>query len=290
MSKALTPKPDEPTQMLQGWLERVYQRRLTNKYDAMTLVVGNEGVGKSTLILELLSRYLQLRNVEPDEPIKAVLDRVVWSTRDEFQDYIADANTRSAVAVPDAARVLHKKEAMVGDQREIEKDLLDVRAKEFLFLLGYQDWSVIPSILQERRAHFVLRIPNRGVVEGYGRGKIDEKVDMERDEWPEPDFEDTFPDLAKTAPELWSAYEQTDIEKKNERMAADSDPKPGEAKKDAQRRTALRAVARGMAQEEAASMTDYSRGWVGQQVRAYRREEIDPFANTDEDGPPPSAV
>jgi len=280
----------QPGAVLDAWLKKVYDRRLTNKYDAMVLLVGGEGVGKSTLTLELITRYFQLRDKQPDEPVEAILDRIVWSTRTEYKDQIASDPGRSVIAVPDAARVLHKKEAMVGDQREIEKDLLDVRAKEFLFLLGYQDWGVVPSLLQERRAHFILRIPARGKVEGYSRASIDKKLEMERDEWPEPDFVDKFPDLSREAPELWEAYEETDIEKKNERMAADKQQDPEDAEKAAQQRVALKMYFNDprSSYEKVARYVDYSDGWVGDQVRAYKRGDIDPFEDVDEDGPAPS--
>lgn len=279
----------EPMEIVQGWLERVYQRRLTQRYDAFALVVGDEGVGKSTLMLELIGRYQQLRDREPDDPVQSVLDRIVWSNRTEWEEMAAESPNRSVIAVPDAARVLHKRESMTGAQREIEKDILDIRAKEFLMLLGYQDWGVAASILQERRAHFTLRIPERGVVEGYGRSKLDDKLELGRDEWPEPDFVDSFPDLSERSPELWQRYEQIDIDKKEQRMAAAEQDDPKKAKRQAQARTALKAYHKtDMSYEQVASLIDYSKGWVGDRVRAYQRGDEDPFCDVDEVGPAPS--
>lgn len=278
----------QPGEILHAWLKRVYRERLTQKFDTVVLVIGGEGVGKSTCMLELITRYFQIRGREPEDVIDAILDRVVWSTREEFKEHLANDPTRSAIAVPDAARVMHKKEAMVGEQREIEKDMLDVRTKEFFLMFGYQDWSVVPSLLQERRAHFCLYIPRRGEVEVFGRDKLDEKLDLGRDEWPDPDFVDRFPDLSSQAPELWEAYEEADMEAKNERMQADTGPDPEEVQKQQQIKTAIRAVKlHGMTYREAASLVDYSKEWVGDKYRDFRDGQLNSLFEDDEMISPP---
>ncbi len=119
----------------------------------------------------------------------------------------------------DAARVLNKKETMVGEQRELEKDLLDVRMKAFLMLLGFQSWDRVASMLQDRRAKFVLRIPRRGVVEGYSRASIDKR--QEKESWPEPDMRARFPSLEGTR--LWREFKRRDLEAKERRIRKTGD-------------------------------------------------------------------
>lgn len=279
---------------VQAWLEKVYRRRLTNEYDAIALVVGDEGNGKSTFMLELVGRYIQLRDGDEPDP-NDVLDAIVWNDRDEFKRTISERPTQSAVIAPDAARVLHRKEAMKGEQVEIEKDLLDIRTKEFLMAFGYQDWGVVAKNLAERRAHFVFRIPSRGRIEAYSRSKIDEKQEMERDEWPEPDWVDTFPDLSGT--DLWDAYQEKDLEMKNKRMGGGATPEPDDIKKREQLKVALRACkpwdeSRGMTQEDAADyLLDYSPTWVSRKFKEWRNGEWDELVEGAEgvEGPPPGA-
>jgi hypothetical protein len=117
---------------------------------------------------------------------------------------------------------------MSPDQIEIETDLLDVRRREYLMLLGFQDWGVVPSQLQNRRANFLLRVPSRGIVEGYSRSKIDTKAEdtADTDWWPEPDLRDTFDALDGT--ELWAEFERIDEEKKMARMGVDPDEADGD--------------------------------------------------------------
>jgi hypothetical protein len=262
-------------QKVQRWLEKVYRERICDEFDAIVVVLGGEGNGKSTLITELTGRWRRIRDrsTEPDD----IIGRVVWQDRTEFKNELSAAENRSVVCVHDAARVLHKKEAMAGEQVEIEKDLLDVRRKEFLMLFGYQDWGVVPSMLQDRRATFVLRVPERGVVEGYSREKINQRV--ETDEWPEPDLRDSFPDLSGT--DVWEQFKQTDEEKKNERIAADDDPDPEEAVWREKAIVALNLVKPwepervGVSYSAAGDVVDYSRTWVGDRVNEWRKGEYD---------------
>ena len=202
---------------LETWLEKVYNKRVRREYDALVPVVADEGKGKSTLMLQLTWMWQDICGLDPTAD--SVLDRVIWQGRDAFQTALANDPPESSVPVMDAARVLNKKETMVGEQREIEKDLLDVRMKAFLMLLGFQDWEIVPTMLQERRAKFVLRIPRRGVVEGYSRASIDKR--NETGKWPEPDMRARFPALDGTP--LWEEFKKRDLEAKERRIRGDED-------------------------------------------------------------------
>lgn len=201
---------------IQAFYERVYKQRIKQKYDAVTLIIGDESTGKSTFILESIWFYQEIRGLDPTPG--SVLDQIIWRGRQEFKNALIEFPRRSAIAVPDAGRVFYRKDAMVGEQKEVEKDLLDSRVKENLILLGFQDWKIIPSMLQERRAKFAFYIPRRGRVYGYGRAKLDEWV--ETGERPEPDLNDWFPSLE--GKRIWSVYEEKDLEMKKERMAGDT--------------------------------------------------------------------
>lgn len=207
-------------QKVQRFIEKLYANRIQEQYDAVVPVVADEGEGKSTFISQIGMLYQDVRDGERDP--EALLASMCF-TREDVQDRISSAPQQSIVAVPDAARVFHKKEAMVGEQRELEKDFFDVRSSEYLILLGYQDWGSIPSFLQERRAKFLFQLPNRGSVRGYGRQKIDEKVDSTKDYdwWPGADLVDQFPSLEGT--DYWGRYKSVDRAQKNERMGVVDD-------------------------------------------------------------------
>lgn len=207
------------------FLEQVYETKICKEFDRVVPVVADEGMGKSTLIIELTWIWQQIRDQVPDPD--SVLNQIVWNDRNEFERALAHFEPRSVIAAMDAARILNKKETMDPDQVEIELDLLDVRSKEHLFLLGYQEWDLIPTMLQKRRAKHLLRIPQRGVVYGYSRETLDDKVGS--DDWPDPDMRDTFPAL--DGKPVWEEFKEIDKEKKMSRMDV-SDDDNGETRKE----------------------------------------------------------
>jgi len=202
------------------WMELLYERKIQQEFDRIVPIVADEGMGKSTLMMEMSGRWQRLRGL--DVTVDSVLDRVVWDDRTEFRNALADYPPRSVIPVMDAAHVLFKRESMNPEQIETEKGLLDVRTKEFFILLGYQQWKDIPDTLQTRRAKNVLHIPTRGRVHGYARETLDEKVsECDSEEWPEPDLTDTFPDLSGTG--LWAEFQRRDREHKEDRLRVESD-------------------------------------------------------------------
>lgn len=204
------------------WLDILYDEKISRDFDRIVILLGDEGMGKSTLsnCISMLwkevkgeGRAWEYAHENPD----AILETVAWEAND-FKTAMAERPPESVIQVPDAARVLHKKKAMHGEQIELETDLLDVRTKGFLILLGYQDWDDVPKPLQNRRAKNVLKIPKRGSLRGYNRESMDERQDTGK--WPEADLTDTFPNLEGTP--LWERFYKADLRMKEQRIAPDS--------------------------------------------------------------------
>lgn len=206
---------------VERYLEIIYEDRITDEFDHVLLVIGDEGVGKSTLILQLMVLWELIRGGVADvEEIdtSGLLASIIHSI-DGLEEALAGFEDRAAIAVPDAARVMHKKEAMSSEVVELEKDFLDVRTNEYLILLGYQEWDAVPDFLQRRRAKGAFFIPTRGTVRGYNRESLDHRYDEE--EWPTADLVDSFPSLEGS--DLWSEYKRMDKRAKSERMDAQSE-------------------------------------------------------------------
>lgn len=210
----------------QRFLEELYRRKIQNQYDRIIPIIGDEGEGKSTLICQSTWLWQEIKGETPST--EYVLDRVVWDDRTEFKSKLSNSPRRSVIAVMDAARVLHKKEAMKGEQVEVEKDLLDVRTKEFLILLGFQDWDAIPTFLQTRRAKNAIYIPQRGYIYGYNRETLNERV--KESEWPQPDLRDTFPSLEGTR--LWEEFQAEDRKRKDARMYEEDEDEGSERRRE----------------------------------------------------------
>lgn len=201
---------------VERYLETIYENRICEEYDHVLLVIGDEGVGKSTFILELMIHWQDIKGEEPDAD--DILSNIVHST-EGLQESFSAFPDRAAIAVPDCARVMHKKEAMTSEQIKMEQDFFDVRTNEYLVLLGYQDWDSVPSFLQDRRARGAFYIPHRGAVRGYSREALDEWA--ESGERPSADLRDGFPSLEGTP--IWEQYKEMDKEAKAERMDVQDD-------------------------------------------------------------------
>lgn len=193
--------------------EALYDNVITEEFDRIIPVVGDEGMGKSTFILQFTWFWQDILGY--DATIENVLDTIVWGDVNDFKRALANVQERQIITVMDAARVMNKKDAMSKDQKEIEKDLFDVRMKENVILLGYQDWKTIPTVLQTRRAKNMFYIPKRGSVWGYNRKAMDKKLD-DPESWPDPTLRDGFPSLE--GKELWREFKKKDLEFKQERI------------------------------------------------------------------------
>jgi energy-coupling factor transporter ATP-binding protein EcfA2 len=212
---------------VRAWLEKLYERKITEEMDRVVLVIGDEGVGKSTFMLETTVMWKRITGQEV--VVDEILEQLVWGERDEFRNALVDRPPRSCIPVMDAAHALYRKEAMDPDEIEAEKDLLDMRFNENLILLGYQEWDDVPKILAKRRAKNGIYIPKRGLVRGFNRDSLDERWNSSSDSWPPADLTDTFPSLEGT--DLWSQYKRRDRERKRQRMGAD-DAEEGESPAD----------------------------------------------------------
>lgn len=204
--------------------ELLYEEKISDEWDAVIPVIGDEGVGKSTFILGFVWNWKQIRGREPT--VENVLGTIVWDDRQEFQTALVDYPQQGVIPVMDASRVLFSKEAMDREQVEVEKDLLDMRIGERVLLLGYQAWDDMPPILRRRRAKYAFRIPTRGTVRGYNRSSLDQVYNSSDNSWPEADLTDRFPSLEGT--DLWEEFQRRDEQHKRERMLPDDDDGDGD--------------------------------------------------------------
>lgn len=270
-------------------LEQIDKRVIQRNDDRVVLVVGDEGVGKSTLMATMARMWQDIRERPADT--ESVLGNIVWGGREAFKERLKDGEKGDMIAVQDAPHVLFSRDVMVGEQKELEKSLMDIRFRNYLIVLGFQDWTDIPSGLVRRRAKNTLFIPRRGVIRGFNRDSMDTRY--KSGEWPEPEFEDRFPSLDGS--ELWSEFRERDEAAKLDRLEDTQEQDPDDAKWDELAKVALRAMkpwddSRGMNQAEVAEIVDYSQTWVSRRKqewdRGYHREMFadDPRVPTNIEG------
>lgn len=194
------------------WLEAT-KEHLEDDFDAVVPVIGDEGMGKSTLIMELGWLWHGVDGTPQDQTVENTMGQIAWDLN-QFKEYIGSKPKYSCIHVHDAARVLSRKKAMHGKQIEVEEDLLDMRFGNYLVLLGYQEFDLLPTMLATRRSKMLLHIPERGVVHGHNEENIRHRY--EEGSWPEPTLTDTYPSLE--GKDLWSAFNAEDARRKQERI------------------------------------------------------------------------
>lgn len=265
---------------IKAWLEKTH-KHLQRDADSTVLVIGDERVGKSTFILGSMWLYEQVRGNEPDP--ESILNNVMYDDRAALRRTILNSNQYDAIAAMDAAHIFHHKEAMHGDQIQVEKNLLDISRFNLIQFYAYQDWADVSDQLQRRRAHFAFVIPRRGAVWGYSRDSIDQKYNT--GDWPQPDLRDTFPDLSGT--DLWEQFEQQDDERKRDRLREEEEPSTKEIRWNIQAKVALKAVKPwteedGVTQRDAANLIEYSTAWVNNRVQEWKDGEHRDLFDDDE--------
>ena len=265
---------------LEDLIDLIYEERHQQQLDSVIPIVADEGLGKSTLMLQMGLKYIHARDGElPDRG--ELLDRICYD-RAGFQRLMADSEKQALIMVPDAARILYSMDFAKSEQKQIEKDLMDVRGLEYMILLGFQSWDRIGGEIKERRAKMAFKIPRRGLVRGYNRDAMDAKVNT--GDWPESTITDKFPPLDGT--DLWRDYRELDEKKKRQRLGRDTDRKPKEVRRQEQQKIVIDLrenydlSARDIANKHRA--VDYSKSWVNDVIRDYEDGVIDPFGQSDE--------
>lgn len=256
------------------FLQRVNDRAIAQNNDRVVLVVGDEGVGKSTFMCQLAVLWNGIR--ERDTDADSVLENICWGGREAFKEALKTGDEGDMIAVQDAPHVLFSRDVMVGEQKELERTLMDIRFKNYLIVLGFQDWSDIPSGLKRRRAKNTFHITSRGVARGYDRDAMDHRY--KHGEWPDEQFMDRFRSLEGTG--LWQAFEQRDREAKESRLEDSQDPDPADVRWREHAKVALRAVRPwdgngGATYREAAKLIDYSASWVSRRVDEWEDGQYD---------------
>lgn len=253
---------------LQNFLEGVHENRIQENDDLVLLMVGDEGTGKSTA---MLWATLLWQNIAGNgATVDSVLDRVVFGAREDYKEMLLESDEGDIITVQDAPHVLFSKDAMVGDQKELEKAMFDMRIENYLVILGFQSWEVVPKDLRERRAGAAIRVyrsgGERGYMDIYSRRELNEKIrDHNPHSWPDPSAHDRFSSLEGS--DLWDAFNERDAEAKRERLESRKQISEKDARKQEHIKIALRMATpwdteRRVRVKEIAQFIDYSESWV----------------------------
>ena len=205
-------------------IKGIYRLLKERDYDWWTMIIGEEGMGKSTFAI--IYNYVYSKIAGKDFNVKNIT-----FTADEFLRRMIKAKKTEAVNL-DEGSALFVRDNMRRENKETVKKITQIRYRNLFVNICVPDPYIVDSYVRANRIRTLIRIPSRGVFEFYSKSKI--KL-IKRDPitkktiYPRPNFVGTFPQITKEMPKLyklWKAY----IDKKSAYILTNYDAKLWKAK------------------------------------------------------------
>lgn len=170
-------------------------------FDFFGLVLAREGDGKSTWALEAASY------VDDDFNI----NQIIMDEKDWFK-IKSKLKKGMAIVFDEGSEVAFSREAMKREQRDLMKELTQIRGVGLFMLMCISDIRNADRFIRERRAFAIFYIPKRGELWCYrlfGKNPMDEKEITKikkallNGEFPKPHYRNHFKPLDNP---LWNNY------------------------------------------------------------------------------------
>jgi len=156
--------------------------------DWFIAVVGGEGVGKSTLALNLFSLVCKLNNMNPIE----ILLRTLIYDEDELLKFISSVNPKEkflALDLDEGANVLFNREAMQVKRNYILKFFNVMRFLNAIVFIPTPNIKFLDRNVKAHRIKSIFYIPSRGTYWFYNKEQVDRMLANETSKkwyWVEP--------------------------------------------------------------------------------------------------------
>ena len=132
-------------------------------YDYPILIVGKEGVGKSTLALLLADLVIKTRNKNQNRNDKLDINKLVYYDLDKLRKDVFKSGESGDIKIVDEGAITggYKREAMSKDNRLLNKTLMTCRSRNQIILFLIPSIDAVDRHLYDR-AKCVIRVVNRG--------------------------------------------------------------------------------------------------------------------------------
>ena|SRR3990167_4022566 len=134
-----------------GRLFLIQKLKLQKKNDYLIIVIGREGIGKSTLCSQLCAAI--------DHNFS--LDKICVEPREVIHSFRI-CQPGSAIQVDEGALALFSREAMTLGSRNMVKILMTIRAKSFFIVIACPSYKDLDRYLREHRVAMLIDIRQRG--------------------------------------------------------------------------------------------------------------------------------
>lgn len=181
-------------------LVKVIRKKMKEQYDFVLVIIGPEGVGKSSLAWVMQKEF---------HPSFGEADNIF--SPDEFRKKIRKAKKFRGKNVDEGAIVFFSGDASTREGRQGIKMLTGMRDFLQFCTICIPNFWILTKYIREHRVKAVMRITKRGWVHYYCPKKVKQIRRNKRTLktiWPDWDFRDTFPDAGKLWPDEWKEYKE----------------------------------------------------------------------------------
>lgn len=189
-----------------AWLRTVLSRQLSN-LDTLLAITGEEGVGKSTLALQLAYRF--------DDSLST--DQIHF----DAPSFLADGGNRpsgSTIILDEAFEGAFNRRSMSHESVGFVQFLGEARALEHTMIVCFPRWANLDDYLANHRVAYRIRVPSRGTAKVYEM-KTNPFADHAT-AYPVKRTSFAFGPFDDVAPDLWEAYMDKKLSRIRERTAS----------------------------------------------------------------------
>jgi hypothetical protein len=143
---------------------KIFKKRTSIDYDAVIAVTGEEGSSKSTLATTLVYEGLLYEKFTPEEALKQIDKRVIYSPNKEVvEKQIKESDRHSIISADEAIKILYKLNWGSSIQKFLNMFFALCRKENKITLLCMPRFTDFNEFFRKHRIKFWIHVIDRGV-------------------------------------------------------------------------------------------------------------------------------
>lgn len=175
-------------------VERILEKTKEMNIDWFLAIVGGEGVGKSTLAINIFSYICKLCNYDPE----TTLHKTLIYDEDELLEYIANIDIEKKylpIILDEGANILFNRESINKKRSYILKFFNVMRFLNNIVIISTPNITFIDKNVRTHRLKSIFYIPSRSIYWYYDKSQIERMLQSETPKkwfWLEPSYIGTY--------------------------------------------------------------------------------------------------
>jgi len=171
-------------------IKKIVERCINMNIDWFIIIAGGEGIGKTTLALNIYAEICKLLNLNP---VQTLIETLIYD-EDEMLEYITklDPDKRYLpMLLDEGANILFNRDSMQKHRAYILKLINVMRFLNNIVIISTPNFAFLDKNIREHRAKSLIYIEKRGIYWYYNKKQIDKMLNIQtrkRWVWIEPMF------------------------------------------------------------------------------------------------------